>query len=218
MTTLAIVQARTSSSRLPGKVLLPIGDKPMVLYQLERLKRCRRIDRLVLATSDHSSDDTLAAVVSAAGFSVFRGELDDVLERFRACSAQEHASTVVRLTGDCPLSDPWLIDELLEAFKQDNWDYLANCVDDQLLSVPDGFDAEVFRAELLEEAARDARLPSEREHVTPWFRSNRPGLRWGHFRHQPMRPYYRVTVDDQTDLEVVRTIVKALSLRIRCSA
>ena len=210
MTTLAIVQARTSSSRLPGKVLLPIGEKPMVLYQLERLRRCRGLDRLVLATSDHSSDDTLAELVSAAGFTVFRGDLHDVLERFRACAAQEQATTVVRLTGDCPLSDPGLIDELLEAFAQGDWDYLANCVDEQQLSVPDGFDAEVFRAELLERAARDAQLPSEREHVTPWFRSDDAGLRWGHFRHQPVRPYYRVTVDDPADLEVVRAVVEAL--------
>ncbi len=210
MTTLAIVQARTSSSRLPGKVLLPIGEKPMVLYQLERLKRCRRLDRLVLATSDHSSDDILAELVSAAGFTVFRGDLHDVLERFRACAAQEQATTVVRLTGDCPLSDPALIDELLEAFAQGDWDYLANCVNEHQLSVPDGFDAEVFYAELLERAARNAQLPSEREHVTPWFRSNSADLRWGHFCHQPVRPYYRVTVDDPADLEVVRAVVKAL--------
>ena len=210
MTTVAIVQARTSSSRLPGKVLLPIGQKPMVLYQLERLRRCRGLDRLVLATSDHSSDDTLADVVSEAGFAVFRGDLHDVLERFRACSDQEQATTVVRLTGDCPLSDPALIDELLGAFAQGDWDYLANCVDEQQLSVPDGFDAEVFRAELLELAARHAQLPSEREHVTPWFRSDSAGLRWGHFRHQPVRPYYRVTVDEPADLEVVRAVVEAL--------
>ena len=175
MTTVAIVRP-APSSRLPGKVL-PIGQKPMVLYQLERLRRCRGLDRLVLAMSDHSSDDTLADVVSEAGFAVFRGDLHDVLERFRACSDQEQATTVVRLTGDCPLSDPALIDELLGAFAQGDWDYLANCVDEQQLSVPDGFDVEAFRAELLELAARHAQLPSEREHVTPWFRSDSAGLR-----------------------------------------
>lgn len=210
MSTLAIVQARTSSSRLPGKVLTQIGAKPMVLYQLERLKRCTRVDRLVLATSDDISDDILADVVSSAGFAVFRGDLEDVLERFRACSVEENASTVVRLTGDCPLSDPALIDELIEAFTDGGWDYLANCADEKHLSVPDGFDVEVFRAELLECAAREALLPSEREHVTPWFRSDSAGLRWGHFQHQPARPYYRVTVDDPVDLEVVRTVVEAL--------
>jgi len=153
MTTLAIVQARTSSSRLPGKVLLPISGKPMILHQLERLRRSRRLDRIVLATSADGSDDQLAEVVMGAGFSVFRGDLLDVLERFRACATLEQASTVVRLTGDCPLSDPALIDELVETFAAGGWDYLANCVDEQRLSVPDGFDAEVFRAELLEREA-----------------------------------------------------------------
>ena len=210
MTILAIIQARTSSSRLPGKVLLPIGDKPMILYQLERLQLSQRIDRLVFATSVDSSDDNLADVVGAAGFKVFRGDLDDVLERFRACAAQEKASTVVRLTGDCPLSDSALIDELVEEFQHGGWDYLSNSADAQQLSVPDGFDAEVFRADLLERAALEAQLPSEREHVTPWFRTENAGLHWGHFRHQPMRPYYRVTVDDPVDLEVVRAIVEVL--------
>jgi len=210
MSTLAIVQARTSSSRLPSKVLLPIGSKPMVLYQLERLQRSTSLDRLVLATSDDSSDDLLASLVCEAGFTVFRGDLNDVLERFRACAAKEKANTVVRLTGDCPLSDPALIDELVEAFVDGGWDYLANCADDQQLSVPDGFDAEVFRAELLERAAQEAVLPSQREHVTPWFRTDSAGLRWGHFRHQPIRPYFRVTVDDPVDLEVVSEIVAAL--------
>lgn len=210
MTVIAIVQARTSSSRLPGKVLLPIGGKAMILYQLQRLQRCRRLDRLVLATSDHKSDDTLARVVSEAGYEVFRGDLEDVLERFRACCEQVKATTVVRLTGDCPLSDPALIDELVEAFVNGDWDYLSNSADENQLTVPDGFDAEVFRAELLELASKGAKLPSEREHVTPWFRSDSAGLHWGHYRHQPMRPYYRVTVDDPVDLEVVRAVVEAL--------
>jgi len=210
MTTLAILQARTSSSRLPGKVLLPLLGAPMILFQLDRLRRCKRIDGLVLATSNDASDHGLADQVAKAGVTVFRGDLDDVLERFRACAAQEQAKIVVRLTGDCPLMDPALIDELVEAFQSGEWDYLANCADEQQLTVPDGFDAEVFKASLLERAAKEARLPSEREHVTPWMRSAAAGLRWGHFRHQPVRTYYRVTVDDPVDLEVVRQIAGAL--------
>lgn len=210
MTTLAIVQARTSSTRLPGKVLATVLDRPMILHQLERISRSKRLNHVVLATSNHPSDDHLAEVVASAGHAVYRGELEDVLERFRACSAHYQATRVVRLTGDCPLTDPSLIDELLAAFEAGGWDYLANSLDDQNLSVPDGFDAEVFAAELLERAARQATLPSEREHVTPWLRSATAGLRWGHFCHQPMRPYFRVTVDDPVDLEVVRELFAAL--------
>lgn len=182
----------------------------MIIYQLERISRCTNIDRLVMATSDDGSDDELAKIVAVAGFNVFRGDLHDVLERFRACAAKEKASTVVRLTGDCPLSDPDLIDELVSTFNNQNWDYLANCADEKSLSVPDGFDAEVFRAELLERASIEATLRSEREHVTPWFRSVDAGLRCGHFRHQPIRPYFRVTVDDPADFEVVSALVDAL--------
>lgn len=191
-------------------MLLPLQGVPLILFQLERLRRCKRIDRLVLATSSDPSDDALAAQVSQSGVAVYRGDLNDVLERFRSCAAHERASVVVRLTGDCPLADPALIDELVEAFYSGDWDYLANCVDEQQLSVPDGFDAEVFKASLLERAAAAARLASEREHVTPWMRSPAAGLRWGHFRHEPARPYYRVTVDDPVDLDVVRQIVAAL--------
>jgi glutamate-1-semialdehyde 2,1-aminomutase len=216
MTTLAIVQARTSSSRLPGKVLLPLANQPMILYQLNRLSRCRRIDRLVLATSNEPSDDALAQLVASAGYAVFRGDLNDVLARFRACAVQEEAKTVVRLTGDCPLSDPALIDELVGAFFDGEWDYLANSVDQHQLSVPDGFDAEVFRGELLERAAREARLPSEREHVTPWFRSVSAALHWGHFTHQPLRPFYRVTVDHPIDFKVVSAIVDSLEPQNSC--
>jgi glutamate-1-semialdehyde 2,1-aminomutase len=211
MTTVAIVQARTSSSRLPGKVLLPIGGKPMILFQLERLRRCKTIHKLVLATSNHSSDDKLASLVSDAGFSVFRGDLDDVLHRYKTCAMHEQAKTIVRITGDCPLIDPNIVDELVGAFKAGDWDYLANCADENNLSVPDGFDAEVFKCELLIRADDEAELPSEREHVTPWFRSDKAGLIWGHYCHQPVRPYYRVTVDDQVDLEVVQKIVTALA-------
>ncbi len=216
MTTLGIVQARTSSTRLPGKVLLPIGGVPMVVYQLERLRRCQSLDFLVLATSNHSSDDDLEAVVESAGFAVFRGDLHDVLDRYRACAEHHQADIVVRLTGDCPLSDPVLIDELVKAFIDGGWDYLANCVDEQKLSVPDGLDAEVFRAILLDRASDEARLLSEREHVTPWFRTESAGLLWGHFQHQPVRPFYRVTVDDSEDLEVVRKIAAALGTANSC--
>ena len=210
MTVISIVQARTTSSRLPGKVLLPLHGQPMILYQLERLRRCKTIDSLILATSSDSTDDDLADLVDQAGISVFRGPLDDVLERFRACAARENPTVVVRITGDCPLSDPLLIDELVEAFQSGHWDYLANCANENELTVPDGFDAEVFNSSALERAAHEATLPSEREHVTPWMRSPTAGLRWGHFRHNPARPYYRVTVDDPVDLDVVRNITSAL--------
>ena len=208
--TLCIIQARTSSTRLPGKVLLPLGNKPMLLYQLDRVKRSRLIDKLVVATSTESSDDFLSEVVEAQGFSVFRGDLNDVLDRFYACAKLEQASTVVRLTGDCPLSDWTIIDEIIESFECGGFDYLSNAADEDQLSLPDGFDVEVFNVNALERAFNEAILPSEREHVTPWMRTQKAGLKWSHFIHNPSRRYYRVTVDDVIDLNIVRSIVSAL--------
>ena len=210
MSTLAIVQARTSSTRLPGKVLLPLGGIPMIVYQLNRISRSKLIDKIILATSTNTEDDILESIVSDAGYTVFRGSLDDVLSRFYNCASLENCDTVVRLTGDCPLTDPLIIDELIDEFNSGSWDYLSNSANDDQLSVPDGFDVEVFKSSLLQRAVVEASLPSEREHVTPWFRTPSASLRWTHFRHTPVRPYYRVTVDDQVDMQVVRSIVESL--------
>ena len=210
MNILGIVQARTGSSRLPGKVLMRLGDVSLVEYQLRRVVRSRLLNNVVLATSEDDSDNELAEEISKAGFEVFRGDLSDVLDRYRACSELYNASIVVRLTGDCPLSDPVLIDEVITEFLDGGWDYLSNSADPNGLSVPDGFDVEVFKASLLGEAAEKAELRSEREHVTPWFRSKSANLKWGHFKHKPIRPYYRVTVDEKSDYTVVTTIVEAL--------
>ena len=210
MKTLAIIQARTSSSRLPGKVLEKIGSKPMILLQLERLKFSHMLDDYILATSDDASDDLLANTVKSSGFKVFRGDLEDVLGRFRQCALHEEATTIVRLTGDCPLNDPKLIDELVSEFHQGDWEYLSNCADENQLSVPDGFDIEVFSNQLLERAFQEAQLPSEREHVTPWFRTIKSGAKWKHYEHMPRRQFFRVTVDDPMDLFVVRSIFSAL--------
>lgn len=210
MQTLAILQARTSSSRLPGKVLMPIVGQPMILHQLERVSRSLSLQQVVLATSSDSSDDALAETVSGAGFQVFRGDLHDVLARFQACATAQSCSTVVRLTGDCPLSDPGVIDEVVEAFHAQGWDYLSNSADAEALTVPDGCDVEVFSKGLLDEAAASATLPSEREHVTPWMRRPELPIRAGHYRHRQPRPFFRLTVDDPQDFVVVNAVFQAL--------
>ena len=210
MKTLAIIQARTSSSRLPGKVMLPILDKPMIIHQLERVSRCHSIDQLVLATSDHPSDDQLAHSVATHGFNVFRGDLRNVLARFQSCASAYDATTVVRLTGDCPLSDPSVIDEVVTAFHTECWEYLSNSADEHNLTVPDGFDVEVFTRSLLDMSASNAVLPSELEHVTPWMRRPESGISSSHYRHVNPTPFYRLTVDDEIDFQLVRQVFEAL--------
>ena len=211
MKTLAIVQARTNSSRLPGKVLLPLGDMPMILFQLRRISKSKEVNKVILATSDNKSDDKLAKIVHEERFSLFRGSLNDVLKRYWDCAKDKSYDTIVRLTGDCPFTDPKLIDEIVKEFLKSDLDYLSNCADGSQLSVPDGFDIEIFKLSTLKKANANAKLNYEREHVTPWMRSKEANLSWKHYRHEPIRPYYRVTVDDPIDLKVVRKIQASLT-------
>ena len=211
MKTVAIVQARTSSTRLPGKVLFPLGGVPMIAFQLDRLSRATCLDKVILATSNDSTDDYLSHVVSQAGYCVFRGSLTDVLQRYSDCASKYPSHNIVRITGDCPLIDPSLVDELVGEFISSPYEYIANNADPDHLSVPDGFDAEVFESSLLHLANASAILPSEREHVTPWMKSNLPSTKWKHFIHSASRDFYRVTVDDPVDYDVVNQIVSHFS-------
>src|SRR5262245_31837623 len=122
-----ILQARMSSSRLPGKVLKPLMGKPMLARQLQRVKRATRLDKLVVATSLDAPDDALVDVCENEGVPCFRGSLHDVLDRFYHCAVEYQASDVVRLTGDCPLADHQLIDELIAFYEGGAFDYASNC-------------------------------------------------------------------------------------------
>lgn len=163
MTILAVLQARTTSSRLPGKVLLPLAGRPMILRQLERIERAQTIDMVVVATSSDASDDELCEVLVAAGYCVVRGSLEDVLGRFIAVIDRFEPDVVVRLTADCPLLSPSVVDEVVRAFLSDDADYVSNTMTP---TFPDGIDVEVVRARVLREVAEIAADPPEREHVT----------------------------------------------------
>ncbi|MBK9446917.1 MAG: glycosyltransferase family protein [Betaproteobacteria bacterium] len=204
---LAILQARVSSSRLPGKALLPILGRPMLALQIERLVRCRKIDRLVVATSNHSSDDPLAALCADLGVLVYRGDLDDVLSRFAAAARPHAPDIVVRLTGDCPLADPLLIDEVIEHFLTGSFDYLSNCAP---ASYPDGLDVEVFSYRALLEAATEAELPSHREHVTPLRPQAARALCVGNHVADGDWSHMRWTVDEPEDFEFVQKVYERL--------
>ena len=203
--TTIIVQARSSSTRLPLKVLLPILGKPLIIHLLERISHTQFADNIVLATSSDPSDDLLASIVQQNGFNIYRGSLNNVLKRFFDCATLYEAENIVRITGDCPLMDPQLIDEIIENFDSHQVDYLANMLSNSL-SVPDGFDVEIFTIDALRKAYRNASLDSDLEHVTPWIKKQDSGFRCKHFIHNPFRPFYRLTVDDQKDFEVVNEI------------
>jgi spore coat polysaccharide biosynthesis protein SpsF len=166
---IAILQARMSSTRLPGKVLRPLAGAPMILRQVERLRRCRRIDTLVVATSAERSDDVLAEICTRAPVAAYRGDLEDVLGRYIGALDEfgEDARHVVRLTADCPLCDPGLIDAVIDRHLQTGADYTANTWGGR--TFPKGLDADIVKTAALREAAAEAVDPYEREHVLPFI-------------------------------------------------
>lgn len=202
-----IIQARISSSRLPGKVLAPVFGKPMLERQVERLKRCALIDELLLATSQEAEDDPVAELGNRLSLSVYRGSLDDVLDRYYRAAAAINAQHIVRLTADCPLADPGIIDELVCFYLDGGWDYAANCIDPTL---PDGLDAEVFTFESLSIAWREAERSSEREHVTLFFRSRSDRFKIGNWKYTSDLSGLRWTVDTAADLAFVREVYDRL--------
>ncbi len=202
-----IIQARTSSSRLPGKVLKPILGQPMLTLQLERLKRVSRMDALVVATSDLPEDDAIERLCRDAATPCFRGSLDDVLDRVHGAARQYGATVVVRLTADCPLTDPDLIDDLIEFFEAGDYDYASNTLEP---TWPDGLDAEVMRFAVLETAWREAASGSEREHVTLFLYNHPTRFKLGSFKNRTDMSGLRWTVDEPEDFELVSQIYQAL--------
>jgi spore coat polysaccharide biosynthesis protein SpsF len=198
-----------SSSRLPGKVMAPVLGEPMIGRQVERLRRAKRIDKLMVATSTDPSDDSLAAYCERLGLEVFRGSLDDVLDRYRAALARHPtASAVVRLTADCPLTDPDLIDQVIQHHIDVGADYTSNTLGTR--TYPHGLDTEVIRPVALLEAAERARDPYEREHVTPYvYRRPETYRLAGVARHESLAAL-RWTVDVPPDLAFVREVYAKL--------
>jgi spore coat polysaccharide biosynthesis protein SpsF len=200
---LAVLQARVSSSRLPGKVLKPILGVPMILRQAERVRRAVEVDRLLVATSVDPSDDPLAELCAGNGIECFRGSLDDVLDRFYRAARPFSPDHVVRLTGDCPLADPKLIDSVISFHRGGEYDYVSNALEP---TFPDGLDVEVCRFPSLEQACREANLPSEREHVTPFLYHRPERFRIGSYKGDVDLSRLRWTVDEPDDFELVTRI------------
>ncbi len=207
MKVVAVLQARMSSSRLPEKVLMPILGKPMLLHQIERVIKAKSIDKLVVATSRDSSDDPIQAMCIKENMGFFRGELDDVLDRFYQAALSYSPDYVVRLTGDCPLSDPQLIDEVINFCVEGDFDYASNVLPP---TYPDGFDVEVVRFEALEQAWLNAKLPSEREHVLKYIYQRPEQFRLGNYSQVEDRSKIRVTVDHVEDFNLVEKIFEKL--------
>lgn len=205
---LAVLQARMSSTRLPGKVMRPLLGEPMIWRQIERLMRCRTLGSLVVATSVDPTDDPLAACLEARGVSVFRGDLHDVLGRFAgALAAFGPAERVVRLTADCPLVDPDVVDAAVTLHADSGADYVSNSLE---RTFPRGLDVEVASSTALRAAALEARDPYEREHVTPFLYRRPERFTVRSLVGQPDLSRHRWTVDTADDFSFVERVYAAL--------
>ena len=202
MKTVAIVQARMGSSRFPGKVMIPVCGTPMIGLLLERLAGATFIDQIILATSEDSRDDQLAKYVYELGYSVHRGSENDVLDRYYHAAKKAEAESVVRITGDCPLIDPVIVNQVIAKFKNDDVDYASNTLPP---TYPDGLDTEVFTFHALETAWKQAKRPQEREHVTPFIRESGK-FSQENLAHDADHSKERWTVDEPEDFEVVQKV------------
>lgn len=203
----AFIQARMSSTRLPGKVLAPLGGVPSIEFMVRRARQARRLADVVVVTSVDPSDDLLERHLLDAGVKVFRGALSDVLSRYAAAAAAYPAQEYLRLTGDCPLIDPAVIDAVIDARRSAEVDYSSN-VDPP--TYPDGLDCECFSAEALHRAHAAAIPGPEREHVTLWMRKPASGLSRVNTPLPFDASHLRLTVDYADDLAAVRKLLAHL--------
>jgi len=209
MTVGAIIQARMGSTRLPGKALVDIEGAPMLARVIERSRRARTIDRLVVATTTKSEDDPIVACCRELGADVFRGDEDDVLDRYYQAARQYGFDVVARITSDCPLIDPGLVDDVLQPLLNGTSavDYSANTL---RRTYPRGLDVQAAPIGTVERAWREARSSHEREHVFPYVYEHPELFRFFSVSDSVDRSDMRWTVDTPDDLAFVRKVYRAL--------
>ena len=203
-----IIQARMGSSRLPGKVLMNSGNgMPLLYYVINQLRHCSKVKNLVIATTTNQEDDEIEKFADNNSVNVFRGSEKDVLDRYFQCAKKYSFSTIVRITSDCPLIDPQIVDKVIERFFSGNYDYATNTL---IRTFPIGADAEVFSFSALETAWKNAQLPSEREHVTPYLR-NKGNFKTINVENDTNISNLRLTVDRIEDFELIKEILNNIS-------
>lgn len=203
----AIIQARMGSTRLPGKVLADIAGKPMLWHVISRMKYAKRIDDIIVATTILSEDKQILELASEMGIKSYAGSREDVLDRYYQAAIIYKADVIVRITADCPLIDPNIIDRTIEFYLTHDFDYVSTAIKP---TYPDGIDTEVFSFVILEKAWKEASFASEREHVTPYIRKNSQIFRIKSLENDEDLSYMRWTVDEERDLGFVREVYKRL--------
>jgi spore coat polysaccharide biosynthesis protein SpsF len=203
----AIIQARMGSTRLPGKVLLDIEGKTVLARVVNRLRRARLIDELLVATTDRTADEAIVEECRRLSVPVFRGDQEDVLERYFRAAQSAKATIVVRITSDCPLIDPEITTRAIEAFLEVRPDYASNAL---VRTYPRGLDTEVISFSALGRAWQEARKPYEREHVTPFIYEHPAEFKLLSVTDDADHSAHRWTVDTPEDMELVRAIYRRL--------
>ncbi|TAN45982.1 MAG: acylneuraminate cytidylyltransferase [Nitrospirae bacterium] len=199
----AIIQARTGSSRLPNKVLLKIKDKTLLELYVNRVRKSRLIDKIVIATTENAGDNSIEELAKHIGIDCFRGSENDLLDRYYRCAKKYHADVVVRATPDDPFVDHEIIDRAITIFKDSSVDFVNNHFEP---TFPEGLDIEVYSIEALEKAWGEARLLSEREHVFPYFQNHPEEFKIIVFKQAKDYSYLRWTIDYMCDYEMTRTV------------
>lgn len=209
MTTGVIIQARTGSTRLPGKVLMNLKDKTVLCHVIERVSQARQVDKIVIATTVNQADDAIEKEAQKCGVSVYRGSEDDVLSRYYEAAVKYEMDIVVRITADCPLIDPHVIDRLIMIYEDNDYDYVSNGGSDlSLRKYPRGLDVEVFSFDSLEKADSGAKEPYQREHVTPYIYENANSIFYDSDRED--YSHYRWTLDTKEDYTLISRIYEEL--------
>lgn len=207
MTTLIIVQARMTSTRLPGKVLLPLAGEPMLTRLVERLRCVGRANGIVVATTTNATDDPISALCAQLGVPCHRGSEHDVLSRYADAAREHGADVVVRITSDCPLLDPALIDQVIAVYEEGGIDYVSNMLPP---SWPYGMSVEVFSAAALAQTHAEATQAAEREHVTPFIYWHPERYRLRNVTSPADLSHHRWTVDTIEDYELVSRLFEHL--------
>jgi spore coat polysaccharide biosynthesis protein SpsF len=203
----AILQARLGSTRLPEKTLKIIFDKPLLEHIIERVRAARRVHEVVVATSTARQDDPIADLAQRVGVHAFRGSEDNVLERFYGAAARHAADVCVRVTADDPFKDPEIIDQAIALLLENKHDYCSNTMQP---TYPEGLDIEVFRFVVLQRAFKEASLPSDAEHVTPYIWKHPELFALHNFQCAQDLSHLRWTIDYENDLLFAREVYKRL--------
>jgi spore coat polysaccharide biosynthesis protein SpsF len=205
MKVVAVIQARMSSTRLPGKVLMPLAGQPVLWHVVDRLRACKTIQAIVVATSTDVSDDVIEQWCQGNGVQCFRGSLTDVLDRYVQAARASQADAVLRITADCPAIDPDTVDEVVAGFLADDFDFYGLKGE-----FPDGLDCTVFATCALEKAWLEAKLPSEREHLGPYIEQQPHLFKNGGFEKYQGLQHHRWTLDEPRDYAFLQAVFDRL--------